>query len=53
MKNKFFDLINNQIKIDNLDKFAVIIGKNPSLNARSPVLWNAAFKANNLNYSMT
>lgn len=52
MKNKFFDLINNKIKIDNLDKFAVIIGKNPSLNARSPVLWNAAFKANNLNYSM-
>ena len=52
MKNKFFDLINNQIEIENLDKFAVIIGKNPSLNARSPVLWNAAFKANNLNYSM-
>jgi shikimate dehydrogenase len=52
MKNKFFDFINNKIEIDNLDKFAVIVGKNPSLNARSPVLWNAAFKANNLNFSM-
>ena len=52
MKNKFFDLINNKIEIDNLDRYAVIIGKNPSLNARSPLLWNAAFKANDLNYSM-
>ena len=52
MKNIFFDFINNTIKIENLDRFAVIIGKNPSLNARSPVLWNAAFKAYNLNYAM-
>ena len=28
-------------------KFAVIIGLNPSKTARSPILWNAAFKANN------
>lgn len=52
MKNKFFNFINNKIEINNLDKFAVIVGKNPSLNARSPVLWNATFKANNLNFSM-
>jgi len=52
MKNKLSDHINNKIEIENLDKFAVIIGKNPSLNARSPLLWNAAFKANNLNYLM-
>ena len=52
MKNKLSDHINNKIEIENLDKFAVIIGKNPSFNARSPLLWNAAFKANNLNYLM-
>ena len=52
MKNKLFDYINNKVEIEHLDRFAVIIGKNPSLNARSPVLWNAAFKANDLNYSM-
>ena len=52
MKNKIFELINNKIKIENLEKFAVIVGKNPSVNARSPILWNAAFRANNLNYSM-
>ena len=52
MKNKLFDYINNKVEIEHLDRFAVIIGKNPSLNARSPSLWNAAFKVNNLNYSM-
>lgn len=52
MKNKFFDFISNRVEIDKLERFAVIIGKNPSKNARSPLLWNAAFKANNLNYSM-
>ena len=45
-------LILNKFKIDGLEKFAVIIGFNPSKTARSPVLWNAAFKANNLNFSM-
>ena len=52
MKNKFFDFISNRVEVDKLERFAVIIGKNPSKNARSPLLWNAAFKANNLNYSM-
>lgn len=52
MKNKFFDFINNKVEIEKLDRFAVIIGKNPSQNARSPLLWNSAFQANNLNYSM-
>lgn len=49
---KLINLINNKFKTDNLSKFAVIIGINPSKTARSPLLWNAAFKANNLNFSM-
>ena len=36
-------LILNKFKIDGLEKFAVIIGLNPSKTARSPILWNAAF----------
>ena len=45
-------LIDNKFEIIGLEKFAVIIGLNPSKTARSPILWNAAFKANNLNFSM-
>jgi len=45
-------LIENEFKIEGLEKFAVIIGLNPSKTARSPLLWNAAFKANKLNISM-
>lgn len=44
--------IENKFEIDGLEKFAVIIGLNPSKTARSPNLWNAAFKANNLSFSM-
>lgn len=46
------NLISNNIDLSGLEKFAVIIGYNPSKTARSPILWNAAFKANNLNYAM-
>ena len=49
---KLINLINNKLKIDNVKKFAVIIGINPSKTARSPLLWNAAFEANNINFSM-
>ena len=36
-------LIENQIVLSHLDKYAAIIGLNPSNGARSPKLWNAAF----------
>ena len=45
-------LIENKVNFENFDKFAVIIGSNPSITARSPLLWNAAFNANNLNFAM-
>ena len=47
-----FSLIENQINISHLDKYAAIIGENPSNGARSPRLWNAAFNEYGLNYSM-
>ena len=45
-------LIENQINIAHLDKYAAIIGENPSNGARSPKLWNAVFDNDGLNYSM-
>jgi shikimate dehydrogenase len=45
-------LIENKIDISSLDKYAAIIGANPSNGARSPKLWNAMFKHSSLNYSM-
>ena len=45
-------LIENKIDISSLDKYAAIIGANPSNGARSPKLWNAMFKHRSLNYSM-
>jgi shikimate dehydrogenase len=45
-------LIENKIDISTLDKYAAIIGANPSNGARSPKLWNAMFKHSSLNYSM-
>ena len=38
-------LINNQVDIGDYDFYAAIIGERPSAGARSPLLWNAAFKA--------
>ena len=46
-------LIENQINIDHLEKYAAIIGENPSNGARSPKLWNTVFDNDGLNYSMT
>jgi len=45
-------LIENKINITHLEKYAAIIGENPSNGARSPKLWNAVFDKNGLNYSM-
>jgi len=45
-------LIENQINTTHLDKYAAIIGENPSNGARSPKLWNAVFDNYGLNYSM-
>ena len=45
-------LIENQLNIIHLDKYAAIIGENPSKGARSPQLWNKVFKSSGLNYSM-
>ena len=52
MKNNFSKIINNNVNLNNLDKFAAIIGSQPSKGARSPILWNSAFKAHGLNYLM-
>ena len=52
MKNNFNKIINNNVSLNNLDKFAAIIGSQPSKGARSPILWNSAFKAHDLNYLM-
>ena len=46
-----FKFINNKIKI-NTKKFSAIIGETPSLGARSPILWNRAYKAFNKPYKM-
>jgi shikimate dehydrogenase len=45
-------LIENQVDIAHLDKYAAIIGENPSQGARSPKLWNAVFDDSELNYLM-
>ena len=52
MENSFNNIINNNVNFNNLDKFAAIIGSQPSKGARSPILWNSAFKNHGLNYLM-
>ena len=44
MKINFQNLIDNNIKEKNIKDFVAIIGETPSKGARSPVLWNRAFK---------
>lgn len=46
------NLIENIIDFDKLGLYAAIIGETPSKGARSPLLWNAAFKAHDLDQSM-
>ena len=44
MKINFQNLIDNNIDEKNIKNFVAIIGETPSKGARSPVLWNRAFK---------
>jgi shikimate dehydrogenase len=44
MKINFQNLIENNIKLENKKNFVAIIGETPSKGARSPLLWNRAFK---------
>ncbi len=46
------NLIENKIDFDKRGLYAAIIGETPSKGARSPLLWNAAFKAHGLDQSM-
>lgn len=46
------DLITNSVTIPENKNFCSIIGSNPSKGARSPLLWNKAFKEMNLNNTM-
>lgn len=41
---KFLDLIENKLKIDIRNNFALIFGLTPSKGARSPKLWNKVYK---------
>ena len=45
-------MIENKICLDETKQFAAIIGENPSSGARSPILWNAAFKKFGLSVRM-
>ena len=40
-------IISNEITEYDLDSFSVIIGENPSKGARSPILWNKVYAAEN------
>jgi shikimate dehydrogenase len=44
MKTNFASLVINKIKNIKYSKFSVIIGLHPSKGARSPTLWNLAYK---------
>ena len=44
MKNNFLKYVDNKITIKKNQKFALIIGSQPSKGARSPSLWNRAYK---------
>jgi shikimate dehydrogenase len=52
LSQKFKNFIQNDIEISQDEKFTAIIGSNPSKGARSPILWNRAFKNLNLNVKM-
>lgn len=45
-------IISNRITIKEKEKFAAIIGANPSKGARSPKLWNKVYKHQGLNIKM-
>ena len=37
------NIIENEVRVSNLDFYTVIIGTNPSKGARSPKLWNRVY----------
>lgn len=45
-------LIENPVALDDLSRFAAIIGSHPSKGARSPKLWNAAFASHEIDCTM-
>ena len=45
-------IISNKVAIKKDEKFAAIIGLNPSKGARSPQLWNKAYRKRNLKIKM-
>ena len=47
--NIISQLVENKIQIQRKKKYVCIIGSNPSKGARSPKLWNAAFKKHKIN----
>ena len=47
-----YKLTNNKCDTSVTEKYAAIIGLNPSNGARSPLLWNAAFSAHRVDASM-
>ena len=49
---KIKEIISNTIQIKNNEYYSCIIGKNPSTTARSPKLWNAAFKKHSIKIKM-
>lgn len=48
----FTNIVKNKIILKNNQKFAAIIGVEPSKGARSPVLWNKAFSKFKINMKM-
>jgi len=52
MKKNYSNLILNKLNKNSIGKFSVILGLSPSKGARSPILWNAAYKKMNQNISM-
>ena len=52
MKNILNSILNNKIDLKNKTNFALIIGLSPSKGARSPKLWNKAYKFFNRNSKM-
>lgn len=45
IENEINSLITNKISLKNLKAFSFIIGSNPSMGARSPILWNKVYEA--------
>ena len=49
---KSLDFLSNMIQLTNEDQYAMILGRNPSLTARSPKLWNYVYSQLNINRVM-